>query len=234
MNNRIPLYIKLRNELIKRIEEGKYKVNAFLPSERNLINEFKVGRETVRRAMSELEHLGYVRKKQGVGTFVVRQYPMDIIEPLASFTAELESRGVRAGDKLLTKKIIHNPPKQVIDTFNDNKILYTKRVRFADKVPFAVEDSYFPLDMLDCLDKYSLKGSYYQLIVHKCKIAVTRITQNILSRMSTKEEMNLLLLKRKTPMLIVTRVWFSYDKPIYYLIFSARSDLYSFKSEVKI
>jgi len=63
---------------------------------------------------------------------------------------------------------------------------------------------------------------------------VIRINQGISSRISTKEEIKLLSLKKETPMLGINRTWFSYNKPIYYLIFSARADLYSFKSEVRI
>jgi len=197
MKDGIPLYIKLRNELVRRIEEGKYNLDTLLPSERNLIDEFKVGRETARRAVIELERLGYIHKKQGVGAFVVRKYPMDPMEPMASFTIELEARGVKPGDKLVNKKILNHPPKIAIETLKTEKILYTRRIRFADEQPFAVEDSYFPVDLFDCLNK-------------------------------------LLSLKKETPMLGINRTWFSYNKPIYYLIFSARADLYSFKSEVRI
>ena len=234
MKDGIPLYIKLRNELIRRIEEGKYDLDTLLPSERNLIDEFKVSRETVRRAVTELEQLGYVHKKQGVGAFVIRKCPVDPIEPMASFTAELEARGIKAGDSLINKKILNHPPKRVIEKLKVEEVLYTRRVRFANERPFAVEDSYFPIDLFDCLSKYNFKGSYYQLIVRKCKIPVTQINQKISSRISTEEEMNLLSLKKETPMLCINRTWYSYNRPIYYLMFNARADLYSFKSEVKI
>jgi len=234
MKDGMPLYIKLRNELVRRIEKGKYNLDTLLPSERSLIDEFEVSRETVRRAVIELERLGYIHKKQGVGAFVVRKYPMDPIEPMASFTIELEARGVKPGDKLISKKILNHPPKIVIETLKTEKVLYTRRIRFADEQPFAIEDSYFPIDLFDCLNKYNFKGSYYQLIVHKCKIPVTQTNQGIYSRISTKEEMKLLSLKKETPILGINRTWFSYNKPIYYLIFSARADLYSFKSEVRV
>jgi len=234
MKDRIPLYIKLRNELVRRIEEGKYDLDTLLPSERNLIDEFKVGRETARRAVIELERLGYIHKKQGVGAFVVRKYPIDPIEPMASFSIELGARGVKPEDKLISKKILKHSPKIVIETLKIDKVLYTRRMRFADEQPFAVEDSYFPVDLFDCLNRYNFKGSYYQLIVHKCKIPVTRINQGISSRIAEKEEIKLLSLKKEIPMLSINRTWFSYDRPIYYLIFSARADLYSFKSEVRI
>jgi len=155
MKDGIPLYIKLRNELVRRIEEGKYNLDTLLPSERNLIDEFKVGRETARRAVIELERLGYIHKKQGVGAFVVRKYPMDPMEPMASFTIELEARGVKPGDKLVNKKILNHPPKIAIETLKTEKILYTRRIRFADEQPFAVEDSYFPVDLFDCLNRES-------------------------------------------------------------------------------
>ncbi len=234
MDDKIALYVKVRNVLVKRIEKGEYPLNTLLPSERKLMEEFKVGRETARRAVSELEYMGYVRKKQGIGTFIMRQYPMDTVEPLTSFTAELEARGIKAGDRLLEKKVIEHPPRDIKKALNIEKVFYTKRIRFADNIPFAIENSYFPLELRNCLVQHHFTGSYYRLIAHKCKIYVSRISQSISSRMSTKEEIKLLSLKKETPMLALTRTWYSKEKPIYYLVFIARSDLYSFKSEVRI
>ena len=62
-----PLYEKLKQKLIERIENEKPDI---LPCEKELIAHYKVSRNTVRRAISDLENEGYLKAMQGIGTIV--------------------------------------------------------------------------------------------------------------------------------------------------------------------
>src|SRR4051794_23268773 len=53
------------------IRSGHFGDDGRLPSERELADQFGVGRGSMREAMRRLEALGIVVKNQGVGTFVV-------------------------------------------------------------------------------------------------------------------------------------------------------------------
>ncbi len=57
-------------ELKKAILDRRYGVSNPLPSARALMRRFNVARATVDAAMSELEHDGLVKRKQGKGTFI--------------------------------------------------------------------------------------------------------------------------------------------------------------------
>lgn len=70
MNNIMPLYQSMLNDLIHKIESGQLPDNSKLPSEQQLGSIYKVSRITVRRALSELENRNYIYKKQGQGSFV--------------------------------------------------------------------------------------------------------------------------------------------------------------------
>ena len=63
-------YQQVEHELIHRIRTDQYSINEKLPTETNLIKEFNVSRQTIRRAISELERKHYVYKIQGSGTYV--------------------------------------------------------------------------------------------------------------------------------------------------------------------
>ncbi|MDM0045013.1 GntR family transcriptional regulator [Variovorax dokdonensis] len=60
------LFMVLRDQ----IAQGVYPVGELIPPEDALCERFAVSRITVRRAVSDLEHLGLVEKRPGRGTFV--------------------------------------------------------------------------------------------------------------------------------------------------------------------
>ncbi|MEC5147410.1 GntR family transcriptional regulator [Chitinophaga sp. 180180018-2] len=55
------------------IVSGKYAVGQQLPTEPELMQQFAVGRSSVREAVKILAHRGLVRVQQGLGTFVLSQ-----------------------------------------------------------------------------------------------------------------------------------------------------------------
>jgi GntR family transcriptional regulator len=66
----IPVYFKLQEILTKKIESGHWKPGESIPSERILSNEHGVSVGTVKKAIMNLVHRGYLYRIQGKGTFV--------------------------------------------------------------------------------------------------------------------------------------------------------------------
>jgi DNA-binding LacI/PurR family transcriptional regulator len=63
----------VRDALLVELKKGVYEKTLRLPSERELIDRFGVARETVRKALAELERTGFVQRRKGIGTFVTRR-----------------------------------------------------------------------------------------------------------------------------------------------------------------
>jgi GntR family transcriptional regulator len=81
----IPLYQQIAENIQKQIEEGIYKEGSKIPTEQELMEQFKVSRTTVRLAVGDMLEKGLIEKKQGKGTFV-RKMPI--------FNAEQGFRGM--------------------------------------------------------------------------------------------------------------------------------------------
>lgn len=64
-------YVKLQNKLRERIVSGEYESGKRIPGRLELMQEFNFARITVDRAIQELVNEGYLRGKQGSGTFVI-------------------------------------------------------------------------------------------------------------------------------------------------------------------
>jgi len=70
-NNQQPLYLQVKEDLVKKIEDGRFSKR--LPPETELAKEYGVARFSVRRAMAELVDEGILTRTPGRGTFIVEQ-----------------------------------------------------------------------------------------------------------------------------------------------------------------
>ena len=70
-NSPLPLYYQVAQQLRDQILEGEIEVQAELPSERELTENYQVSRHTVRQAIDLLVSEGLVRRVQGVGSYVL-------------------------------------------------------------------------------------------------------------------------------------------------------------------
>ena len=70
MNYRPPIYMQLRDSIIKKIEDGDYLPDEMIPSEREMAQLYDINRMTVKNAIEVLVKDGYLYRIQGKGTFV--------------------------------------------------------------------------------------------------------------------------------------------------------------------
>lgn len=98
----VPLYYQLHVILKERIVDGTYQIGKTLPSESEMVQEFGVSRITVRHALTQLENDGYIEKRKGKGSIVLR---MRLDRPLTvfnSFSGDTIARGDKPGSIVLS------------------------------------------------------------------------------------------------------------------------------------
>lgn len=65
----MPKYLQVRDILIQHFTDQHYQPDQQLPTENELIAQFKVSRITIRQALAELANEGFIYKKHGSGSF---------------------------------------------------------------------------------------------------------------------------------------------------------------------
>ncbi|MGF9696742.1 GntR family transcriptional regulator [Paenibacillus sp. MABNR03] len=103
-----PLYQQIQKILKDRILHGVYPLGSIIPSEPQLEKEFGVSKMTVRGAVQELSHEGYVQKKSGVGTIVMRNTSYQKLSKGKRFTELLVEEGHKLEKRLLNSRLITN------------------------------------------------------------------------------------------------------------------------------
>lgn len=234
-NSGMPLYLQVYEALKQKITAGDWPEESAIPTEANLMKTFGVGRETVRRAVLRLVNEGYLFRQRGKGTFVCRRRPEDGLEQLVSFTAEMLSRGYRPGTQVLVHRRQQPDPEtaRLLNSAPSEDILYIKRLRTANQLAVALEESFLRTDVFGELDPDKLGGSFYDYLVYDKGIKPGKIVQEISSGLADPETANLLEVEPGHPILQLSRIMYTVDgTPFFWLVFRYRGDIYSIKTKL--
>ena len=97
-----PLHRQLATALVEGIEGGRWGAGERLPSESELCDAFGLSRTTVRRALSELERQGLLRREKGRGTFVAQPgASSEFLQSAEGFFDEVSRTGRRVHSRVL-------------------------------------------------------------------------------------------------------------------------------------
>jgi len=214
-----PLYSQVKKIIKAKITEGIYAINENIPTEKELQKEFDVSRITVRKALEELMGEGYITRKRGRGTVVLRQSKIEEeIHIDRSFTEEMKSRGVTPGTSRsqLRPIIASGVIAESLGLKDGSKILELTRVRTADGIPIAIFQSYINPDRVQITEE-EIKNceSLYSLLREK-GTPVTLLKEIFEVSLSTEWSSQLLETPLGTPLLKRATVVHTDGQPLLY------------------
>jgi GntR family transcriptional regulator len=172
-----------------------------LPSEPDLARRMGVSRATLREAMRSFEGQGMIRRRQGVGTFVIGSVPvidsgLEVLESIESLAArtglpvrmgELDVRQVSAGEN---EAVVLNVPA---GTF----LTQVERVIYTDNRPIAYLVDTLPVDVLAATDlKNDFTGSVLDLLLRRGSPKLTQSRTDIRAIGATPEVARALQVQR--------------------------------------
>lgn len=143
-DSKAPIHQQLYRFIKERIADGTYKEKEVIPSETELQEQFEVSRITVRRAISDLEHDGYLRKIRGKGTFVE---PIKKEKPLSTFTSfsgDAKVKGDKPGSIILACKQVEASVK-IADRLQiepGETVTFLKRLRLLNGKIIALHETH--------------------------------------------------------------------------------------------
>ncbi len=144
MQEEVPLYKKLIEDLKKLIEEGKFKKGDLLPSENELCKSYKTTRPTVRLALTGLTSMGYITRHHGKGS-IVAERPRGLgILSVSGVTAGVGDLHLRT--TILEKPVKRSWPPELMKELSYEEqtagCIYFARVRIIDNDPVLYEETF--------------------------------------------------------------------------------------------
>lgn len=143
-NSNIPIHHQLYSYIKEKIENGDFKENTIIPSEQELQDMFHVSRITVRRAISDLSHDGYLLKKRGVGTIVLPKKRNRDLSRFESFTSNAIKKGERPSSVILECKTVQANVKvaKMLNLEIGENVYLLKRLRLINGKIIAIHNSH--------------------------------------------------------------------------------------------
>ena len=224
----IPLYIQLKEELLKDIKNN-YKAGDIIPPEGKIEKQYEVSRITVRKAIEELERDKVLEKKQGKGTFVLDQKILYDANSIGSLTQRLSKQNHKLETKSIEFEIIEDK-HYVKDLLLCKKLLCIKRLRLLNGIPFALMFNYMDYEKVPNIEKDFKIESLYSYLKDKYQIEFYNAEETVEAKAPSKEEALDLEIKDSTPLLSLHRLSFDKEEnPVEYSDVRIKADMYKHK-----
>ncbi|WP_232697323.1 GntR family transcriptional regulator [Brevibacillus daliensis] len=234
--NPVPIYYQLMDILIEMMEKGQLKEHDQLPSERELCETYDVSRTTVRQAMMELEHDGYIYKQHGKGSFIAPKIVNQNLKGFYSFTEEMKKLGKTPTSIVSSFEIIGCEKKvsKQLHVEPEDPVYKITRLRLADGVPMLYEKSYVPVKFFPDFHREELeKNAMYNIFREKYQLTITKATERFAAVKTRAEEAEMLKISQDIPSMMIERTTYAQNEIIEYTVGIARGDKISFTVELE-
>lgn len=229
---KIPLYMKIYQIILSRIEQGKYPENSSLPSEMEFQKEFNVSRITVRRSLKDLEDAGYIKRKRGKLAMVLPKRTYSSLNDAIGFTTAQERLGEHPSSIII--RFCMEPANPMVSEYLQvplgEEVYYLKRLRLRNGRIIGVHETYIhpavgyqirPEDLNENTSLYKLYDSF--------GIKISYADETIEAKIANKALKQDLFLNEDEPIMYRERITYSAEnKPIEYSQNNYRANDYKY------
>jgi GntR family transcriptional regulator len=208
-NGFIPLYYQIQRVLMEKIHSGELSEGDSLSSEEELARVYQVSRMTARQALHGLKTSGYAYSLKGRGTFVSRPKLEKNIMYLQGFTEDMKRRGMKPSSRILQHGVVESSEELAkrLKLQVGDPVLRMRRLRLADNIPMALEESHIPLKQFPGLERINFaKQSLYFVLREKYGVRAAWADEIIEALPATREESELLTIPKKASVLSISRI----------------------------
>jgi DNA-binding GntR family transcriptional regulator len=204
-----PLYLQIKNILKDRILHGVYPIKTNIPSEPQLENEFNVSKITIRNAIKELVQEGYLEKKSGKGTKVIRNTSASKLSKGKRFTEVLVEEGHKIQRQLLQAEVVCNEEGTEPHRLFGEHCLRVERLYHLDDVPY-IHYTHYVTAQIEGTERSDLNTQSLYEVIEEQDISLEKFRDQFAVAIAPSYVEDRLHVKRKTPLL--KRLRYSYDE----------------------
>ncbi len=200
-----PLHIQLADLFRDQVSRKSLHPHDRLPSEREICEQFGISRITVRKAISTLAQEGLVYSTIGKGTYVAEPRYDEELQPLSSFTQDLERRGVVATSQVLGAEVVpaDDEISSALHILRGAEVVRLHRLRLANGQPIAVQIAHLPHHLCRDLLRFDfVTRSLFEVLRSEYHLHLARTNTEIEAALASVDEARLLQLRRPAAVLI--------------------------------
>lgn len=192
-----------------------------LPTEYELMEQLKISRDTLRKALLKLAEEGYIYRKAGDGTFVRSSKSLYRLNALESFSEQMRARGMAPSSTVLGVELLE-PPQPVameMQLRTGEKTYAVTRIRQADGRVMALESTYISASLCPGIDqKIDANASLYELYKNTYRLKIEHGDFRLQAKNCDAETAKVLGIRPGDAMLeMLCVVYAERNEPLYYV-----------------
>jgi GntR family transcriptional regulator len=232
-----PLYMQVKEILRGYILDGTYAPHSKLPSENELIKQYKVSRITVRQALRDLQKEGLIFSIQGKGSFVTKPKAVQDLTRLQGFGEAMSRHGLETYSKVISIKRV--PADKNVATAlkleKGREVYEFKRIRYLNRSPVSLDISYFDMSIGERLQKEDLVSrDIFEILENNFGLQLESADLTIEATLADEEKAGLLKVETNSPLLRLERLTFSNGHvPVDYEYLYYIGDFYKYRLRVE-
>ncbi len=230
-----PLYVQVRDQLVRRLIDGTWQPGQVIPSEMELAREVGVSQGTIRKALDAMTAENLLIRRQGRGTFVARPEESRIL--FQFFRLMTDGGDVRfPSSRILARQAgpCGNAQATALALAENDEIWRIDRVRSLDDTPTLVETIWLPSSRFPGFGELAdIPNNVYGLYSERWGITIARASEKLKAVAASDAEAPHLRCEVGAPLLEITRVAFDLEgKPVELRVSRCLTDKIHYRSEL--
>lgn len=206
-----PLYLQVKESLVRRLIEGSWQPGQLIPSEMELAREIGVSQGTIRKALNAMTTENLLVRRQGHGTYVAAPEESRILFQFFRLVPDSGERTFPTSSILSWSKERATREEAAELALGPSATVWRiERVRTLAGDPLIVESISLPTKRFPGLDKLdAIPNNVYRLYSERWGITIGKSTERLKAIAATREDAKILDCAKATPLLEITRI--AYD-----------------------
>lgn len=197
-------YIQLYNIVLKMIEKKELKPGDKLPSEKKLMEEYNMSRDTVRKTLNMLVQDGYIEKARGKVAVVIEKnklsFPISEIKSFKELHIDVENK------TYVEDLEINKNEKEIMDKLNlkkEEEYFKVIRIREIEKEKIIIDKDYVPRKYVQNLSLKTAQDSLYKYFEEELNLKISYCIKEITVQKAAEEDKELLDMKNFDTIVVV-------------------------------
>jgi len=231
----VPMHSQIREIIRRRVLDGTYAPHSQMPSESQMMTAFEVSRITIRQALGDLQKEGLIFKVAGKGSFVAKPKAFQNLSRLQGFGEAMGPSGYETFSQVLSMRQV--PASDVVarrlQLALGDAVYEIQRLRYLNREPISVDQSYFPLALGERLAQEDLPTrDIFVILENDFGLHLTHADVQIEAISADEFLARQLRIAEDSPLLRIERLTYADDQPIDFEFLYYRGDAFQYRLRI--